>query len=56
MTEPEIIKFHQQVLLKLQEAIELTTMLGDEEKLKEYKTEYERVKSDDKYFRERYLE
>jgi len=55
MSEEEIKKFHTQVLLKLQEGIELATMLGEEAKVAEFKTEYEKVKSDDKYFRERYL-
>lgn len=55
MSEEEIRKFHTEVLLKLQEGIELATMLGEEAKLNEFKAEYEKVKSDDKYFRERYL-
>ena len=55
MTEEEILKFHKQVLAKLQEAIDLSLTLGDDEKLKEYKDEYTRVLNDQEYFRKRYL-
>jgi hypothetical protein len=55
MSEEEIRKFHTQVLLKLQEGIELATMLGEEAKVNEFKAEFEKVQSDNKYFRDRYL-
>jgi len=56
MTEQEIEQFKQQVLAKLREGIELAEAIGEREKLKEFTSEYERVETDDVYFRGRYLE